>query len=166
MMRSLHAPAAYTVTLGELVNNGLVDFSGCEWDFESYNTEQRDRIYKKILDRYHDAEIATTPLGSWKRYMLDALNKRAPRANEMYRIIDNGLDEGAEDNKLSRHVYSDFPQTMLSGTQDFASDANDYQERSRHTPSALEQLDALDKYFNPDEYLLSGIRSLFIPLLN
>ena len=98
--------------------------------------------------------------------MLDALNKRAPRANEMYRIIDNGLDEGAEDNKLSRHVYSDFPQTMLSGTQDFASDANDYQERSRHTPSALEQLDALDKYFNPDEYLLSGIRSLFIPLLN
>ena len=52
MMRSLHAPAAYTVTLGELVNNGLVDFSGCEWDFESYNTEQRDRIYKKILDRY------------------------------------------------------------------------------------------------------------------
>ena len=168
MMMKEFPPASYTISLGECIANGLIDFSNDIWDFQYYNVEQRDRIYGKLTDRYYYAEIACIPVGKWRHFLLDALNKRAPKANLMYDFMDNtdGLKAGGKEHKLNRLVYSDFPQTQLAANQDFATSAHDFEEEIDKTLDARDLIDIWDKFDNPDEYILYGVRTLFIPLLN
>ena len=87
MMANLFEPAKYTITLGELLSSGLIDWKEPLFDFEIFNSEQRERIYNKISDRYWLAEIALTPIGAWAHVLVSELNKRAPKANMMYQIL-------------------------------------------------------------------------------
>ena len=168
MMNSLYSPAKYTITLGELVASGLINFSDKIWDFQSYNQEQRDRIYSKIKDRYFLAEISNTPIGAWAHVLRAELNKRAPKANMMYRILEasQNFTKGGEEHKLNRLVFSDFPQNQLSGNQDYATNANDFEEQIDRASTPIEMMQAMEGYFDPDEYLVYGVRACFIPILN
>lgn len=168
MMAREFPPANYTITLGEVLSNGLVDFSLDIWDFQYYNTDQRDRIYNKITDRYYYAEIACVPVGKWRHFLLDALNKRAPKANLLYEFMDNtdNLQAGDKEHKLNRLVFSDFPQTALAANQDFATNSHDFEEQIDKALGSNELMDIWEKWRNPDDYLVDGIKSCFIPLLN
>ena len=168
MMGNLYPPAANTITLGELITAGLIDFTLPLYDFQSYNDEQRDRIYQKVTDRYWLLELAITPVGAWAHVLRAELNKRAPKANLMYKILDSseGFTKGGAEHKLNRLVFSDFPQTMLSNSQDYATNANDFEEQIDSAATPEEMMRALDSYFNPDEYLVNGVRACFSTLLN
>lgn len=168
MMVNEFPPANYTITLGELLSNGMIDFSHEMWDFQYYDMEQRDRIYSKIKDRHYYSEISCVPVGKWRHFLIDALNKRAPKANLLYNYLDktDGLTTGDNENKLNRLVYSDFPQTQLAANQDFATSAHDFEEEIKRQLNSKDLLDIWDNFENPDEYLVAGVRTLFIPLLN
>ena len=168
MMSNLHGPAKYTITLGELITSGLLDFESETFDFESYNDEQRARIFKKITDRYYLAELSVTPVGAWAHVLVAELNKRSPKANMMYKILDytDDFTKGGGEHKQNRLVFSDFPQNQLSGNQDYATNANDFEEIIDRTNSADEIMRAFGGYFDPDEYLVFGVRSCFLPILS
>ena len=168
MMSNLYGPAKYTISLAELVTSGLLDFENPIFDFESFDDDQRARIYAKITDRYWLAEISNMPVGAWAHVLVSELNKRAPKANMMYRIIKetDGLTKGGGEHKHNRLVFSDFPQNQLSGNQDYATNANDFEERIDRANSAEEIMRAFEGYFDPDEYLVYGVRSCFIPLVS
>ena len=40
--------SVYSIQLCELINDGWIDFSSHEWDFDCYDEEQRDRLWKKF----------------------------------------------------------------------------------------------------------------------
>lgn len=168
MMANLYPPAKYTITLGELITAGLVDFESSIYDFQSFNESQRGRIFAKIQDRYWTAELAILPIGKWAHFLRAELNRRAPKANMLYKILDDTdrLTRGGSEHKQNRLVFSDFPQTQLSGKQDYATNANDFEEIIDRTANPEEIMRAFDGYFDPDEYLVLGVRSCFIPLLN
>lgn len=168
MSTSMFPPAKYTISLGELVTSELLDWEDPLFNFQSFDDEQRGRIYSKITDRYWLAEVAIMPIGAWAHVLVSELNKRAPKANMMYQILaeTDNLTKGGGEHKLNRLVFSDFPQNQLSGNQDYATNANDFEERIDRANSAEEIMRAFEGYFDPDEYLVYGVRSCFIPLVS
>ena len=162
-------PAKYTITLGELVTSKLLDWESPIFNFESFDDEQRGRIFSKITDRYWLQEISTMPIGAWAHVLVAELNKRAPKANIMYRILreTDSFTSGGGEKKKNRLVFSDFPQNQLSGNQDYATNANSFTESIDRLNGAEEMMRAFNNgYFDPDEYLVLGVRSCFIPILS
>lgn len=161
--------AVVTVTLNEYIADGLIDFSDSSWDFDSFDDEQRNRIYTKIIGRFGDREIGILPFGRWKRRMIATLNEFMPNVMPIYQALKDGytpMQAGGEFYK-SRDIHSDFPQTMLNGeTQDYASDGSDHEHELIRTGDFIDTAARLyDYYQNPDTMVLNRIERLFSPLI-
>jgi hypothetical protein len=94
--------AVFTVQLGELIHDGVVDFHDGTWinmpeKFQSggeikwYNAEQRERFWNKFQARFFWREIGELPIKRWKWDVLSKLLSLMPQYYEMYKLIDEGL---------------------------------------------------------------------------
>lgn len=161
--------AVVSVQLIELINDGLVDFSKPEWDFDSYNDEQRNRLYEKVKGRFAYREIGILPYRWWKDRFIATLNEIMPKYKPLYKAIDDGynpLQSGSEYYK-SRDIYSEFPQTMLSGdNQDYASTGTDHEHERIAQGDFIDQASRLDYQYNDvDVMILNRLERLFCPLM-
>ena len=167
--------AVFTITLGELIHGGLVDFSDGTWDTQLngtkikwYNEEQKVRLYGKLQEKYYDREIGELPYLRWKRRLLSKLALLMPKYYLLYDILAKGVDPLQEYNDYgkSRNIYSDFPQTMLSGNEDYASTGNDNQyERIREGNFVEKMLAVMNDYNDVDDALLRELDSHFYCVL-
>ena len=82
--------SAYTIQLCELINDGWIDFSSEEWDFDDYNVEQRNRLWKKFTRRFYYREIGILPPGRWKWELLRKLDEIMPKYKPIYEMLENG----------------------------------------------------------------------------
>lgn len=167
--------AVYTVTIGELIHEGLIDFTDGTWDAQPnggiidwYNDEQKERFWKKFEQHFYWREIGELPFKRWKWDLLARLAEVMPKYKFIYSILDGNIDPLQIENEYgkNRNIYSDFPQTMLSGNEDYASTGNDYEYERVKDGSIFEIVDYIkNNYIDPDLALLHEVDSMFYCLL-
>lgn len=160
--------AAVTISLGELIDLGFVDWSDDSWHWDAYNDEQYDRICNKIEGRYWDREIGIIPPGAWQRRFVSKMNEIMPKYKLMYEALEDEpdiLSDGTGYGK-SRSIYSDFPATRLGGdNQDYASNGTDRQYEDVHQGQFTEMwTDFARNYNDVDVLILDELEVLFSSL--
>lgn len=167
--------AVYTVQLGELIHNGLVNFKDGTWDRLADGTElvwiseeKREEFWAKFKQYYFWREIGEMPYKRWKYDLLVLLAGKLPKYNLMWKALEDGVDplqDGSEYGK-NRNIYSEFPQTMLSDNQDYASSGNDYQFERVREGNFVEAMEALTAdYTDPTFALVKELDIMFYSVL-
>lgn len=161
--------AVVSIQLIELINDGVVDFNEPEWDYDYYSKDQRDRVYEKVVGRFGYREIGIIPIKEWHARFIALLNEIMPKYKPLYEALEKGVDitqVGGEYNK-TRDIYSDFPQTMLSGdNQDYASTGQDHEHETIHTGAWVDVAEAIDTRYNDvDVMILNKLERMFTPLI-
>lgn len=117
-----------TITLGEWYEMGFYrPFEDDSWRFDAYSDLQYAQLCRKFLNRFYDREVSIITPSRWKRAYLRKLDEIMPKYKLLYARVEQGVNpfqDGRERSK-SRDIFSDFPETMLSGNSDYASTGND-----------------------------------------
>lgn len=132
-----------TITLGEWYELGFYKpFNDDSWKFDSYNDEQYTRLCQKIINRYYYREVSIPLPAQWKRAYLRKLNEIMPKYKLLYQRVEQGINllQESRDREKSRDIFSDFPETMLSGNSDYASTGNDRESDMLREGNAAELL--------------------------
>lgn len=116
-----------TVTLGEWYEMGFFRPLEDDWAFDAYSAEQRTRLCDKFLRRYYYREVGITTPARWKAAYLRKLDEIMPKYKILYERVEQGINpmQAGRERSKSRDIFSDFPETMLSGNSDYASSGTD-----------------------------------------
>ena len=156
-----------SLVLGELIEKGAIDFSSPEWDFDYYDREQRDRLYEKLEGRYYFRSISIVPPARWRKRLLAHLNELMAKYRWAYKALADGVDplQVSDRYRKYRNIDSDFPQTILSKNQDYASYGTDFEEEELMQGDWLEFLQKLKSAKGVDEMILDELDGLFSSLI-
>ena len=147
--------AVFTITLGELITDGLVDFSDGTWytqtnglEIDWFDDEQRNRFWAKFGQYYFYKR--------WKDNLLSKIALIMPKYKLVYESLAKGIDpmQVYDDYGKSRNIYSDFPQTMLSKNEDYASTGNDNQYERVKQGDFVEKMNAILYDYNDVDFAL------------
>ena len=155
--------SVYSIQLCELIESGWIDFSTSDWDFDSFDEEQRNRLWEKFKKRFYWREIGITPPGMWKWELLRKLNEIMPKYKPAYQALKDGVDifrHYGEYGK-SRNIFSEFPQTMLGNNEDYASNGTDREHEEIYLGDWMEQLGKLKNYDDIDVMILKELETMF-----
>lgn len=164
--RDFHA--IVTITLGELINLGWVNWTEDSWKWDSYNDEQYARLCKKIENRFWTREIGILPPGEWKRTYIRKMNEIMPKYKLLYAALDSGIDilQDSDTYHKERNVFSDYPQTRLGGNQDYASSGTDREYETVIDGSPLDKIEQFaDRYRDVDLMILEDLEVIFSSLV-
>lgn len=163
--RDFHA--VMTVTLGELVTDGWIDWTKDIWKWDAYDEDQRERLNNKIEARYWDREIGILPPGEWRRRFIGRLNEIMPKYSLLYDKIKEGIDiwQDSDEYHKERNVTSSYPQTIISGEQDYASGAGDTEYETIRDGNMLDKLKQFQEYEDVDVMILNDLDPLFSSLV-
>lgn len=159
-----------TITLGEWHELGFYKPLDDEsWRFDAYDDAQYVRLCTKFLNRFYDREVSITVPNRWKRAYLRKLNEIMPKYKLLYARVEQGLNplQESRDREKSRDIFSDFPETMLSGNSDYASTGNDREADTMHEGSATDKaVQFAREYVDVDAMILDELeRVLFASIL-
>ena len=160
--------ASTNITLGQLVDEGVIDLGEPGWEWDFYDEEQRDRINRKFVARYCDRELGALPVWQFQREFVRLLNEIMPKYKLLYAEIDKGINilQESDEYGKSRDVGSDFPQTQLSGNSDYASRGTDREFETIRNGNSLEMLDRFARsYRDVDVMILDDLAQLFSSLI-
>lgn len=155
-----------SVTLGELVEDGIVDLSDESWEFPRYSDAQHEQLCRKITNRFYERDIGVLPVLSWKREFLRKLDEIMPKYIPLYKKLDERGDNvnATDEWYKSRNVVSDFPQTQLSGNEDYASMGTDHEYERLHDGTVIDLAERLRAYDHVDVMILDELEPLFSSL--
>lgn len=159
-----------TITLGEWHELGFYKpLEDDSWRFDAYSEEQYTRLCTKFLNRFYDREVSITVPGRWKRAYLRKLNEIMPKYRLLYARVEQGLNplQESRDREKSRDIFSDFPETLLSGNSDYASTGNDREADTMHEGGATDKaVQFAREYVDVDAMILDELeRTLFTSIL-
>ena len=162
--------AVSTVTLGEVMQYG-----GFAWRTDSFwavpelNTDDRTRVFEKIENHYLYRELAFRTYNRWAHEFMRTVHEIAPKYARIYALLSDGFDPltiGGRYGK-SRDIRSDFPQTLLSGNSDYASDGTDREFEEYETGDMIERVDAYYKRWqDTDLAFINELEKLFSPFFS
>lgn len=160
-----------SITLGELMENGIFTWDKIDWESAAYSQAQYYRICHAFEDRFYFRDIGITPVAAWfKMLRYELVYKLMPKYKPLYAQLESGdfdpLQNGGEYAK-ERKVESDFPETLLNGsTQDYLSSGYDYERESIGRGNFADDFaNYLDKAISLDDAILTEIdKSLFSSL--
>lgn len=163
--------AVTTITLGELLTEGGIDWTQPEWSWrdDAYNEAQYTRCCRKIENRYYDREIGVLPAGRWRRHFMRLINEFMPILKPLYELADGNpgifLTDADTWHKM-RTVFSDFPATQLTENQDYASNATDNQYETVTNGNFMDKINSIRRgeYVDIDVLLLEHLEECFSPL--
>ena len=155
--------AVYSVQLGELIMDGLVNFDDSFWDFDSYDKAQRDRHWDKFEARFYWREIGIEPFSQWAWEVKRKLNEIMPKYKPLFKALEEGSSILQTEGKFgkSRDIYSDFPQTLLGDNADYASTGTDKEYEDITLGNWLEQAESLKLYDDVDVMILKDLEPMF-----
>lgn len=156
-----------SLVLGELITQGAIDFDSSEWDFDSFNQEQRDRLWRKFSARYYFRSISIIPPARWKMRVIATVNEQMAKMKWLYQALEDGVDplQAQGVHRRYRNIDSEFPQTMLSGNEDYASHGNDIEEETIYSGDWLDILAKIKDISGIDEMILDALEPLFSSLI-
>lgn len=153
---------AITITVAELVNDGILDY---EWfDFDAFDNAQRERLWNKFKARFEWREIGIIPVGRWMARVIAKLNEIMPKYKPLYQALADGNSPivAWDEWHKSRDIYSQFPQTALGGSDvDYASTGNDREYETVRDYGMLDVADRIEKYNDVDVLILNELEPLF-----
>lgn len=157
-----------TITYGELVDEGYIDWNTPEFAWDWYDEEQRERVQNMIAGRFWMREIATVPPEAWRKRFIETLNEAMRTAKLMYRALDeqgNPMVEADEYHK-GRTIGSEFPATLLNGSGgDYASDGRDTESETVRQGNLTDIMYRLQEFRHPDVYILERLEICFSSLV-
>lgn len=163
--------AIATITLGELLTGGGVDWTQPEWSWrdDAYNDAQYARCCRKIENRYYDRELGVMPPSRWRRHLMRLISEFMPVLKPLYDLAEGNpgmfLADADTWHKM-RTVFSDFPATQLQPSQDYASNATDTQYETIVNGNYIDKIKAIRQgdYVDIDVLLLEHLEECFSPL--
>lgn len=163
--------AVATITLGELLSPGGIDWTSAEWSWrdDAYNDAQYTRCCRKIENRYYDRELGVMPPSRWRRHLMRLISEFMPILKPLYQLADGHpgmfLSDADTWHKM-RTVFSDFPATQLQTGQDYASNATDTQYETIVNGNYIDKIKAIrqNDYVDIDVLLLEHLEECFSPL--
>ena len=162
--------AVYTVTLGELIEKGVFDWSLSilDWSEAAYSTEQYKRVCTYFIERFRFREIGIEPFYEWATMLHRKLvYELMPKYRNLYKYLDAEFDPAqiSDRYRKRRAIGSDYPETMLSGNSDYASSGQDEESEEIERGSLQDAYNAyVASYQTIDEHLLDELESMFIGL--
>lgn len=162
---------AVSITLGEWYELHFYrPFDDETWKWDAYSPEQYNRVCNKFLHRYYDREVSIPLASRWKRAYLRRFDEIMPKYKVLYKRLEEGLDpfQESRDKEKSRTIYSEFPQTMLSGNSDYASTGTDAERDAVREGAAVDMaLRFANEWRDVDAMILDEVEhSLFSSLVN
>jgi hypothetical protein len=138
------------------------------WNWPMYTDEQDTRVRSKIVSRFYNRGLGILPPGLWKRQFLEKMAEIMPKYILAYKVLDEAtLGPGHESEYYkSRNIFSDFPQTQLSGNSDYASTGNDTEYERIRQADILDTMDRLKDYRDVDVMILEDLEELFSCLVS
>ena len=158
-----------SITLGELVDGGYVDWNDTKFAWDWYDETQRTRVQGMIERRFWFREICATPPEVWRKFFIEALNEAMRTARLMYKALDDatGPLQDSDEYHKARTIASDFPATLLNGSsEDYASAGSDYEYETIRQGDLLDKMERLQDYRDPDGYILDRLERCFSSLVS
>lgn len=156
---------AITITVAELVNDGILDY---EWfDFDAFDDAQRERLWNKFKARFEWREIGIIPVGRWMKRVIAKLNEVMPKYKPLYQALEDGITPMTawDEWHKSRDIYSSFPQTALGGSDvDYASSGNDREYETVRDYGMLDVGERIGDYDDVDVMILNDLEHLFMAI--
>lgn len=163
--------AVTTITLGELLTEGGVDWTQPQWSWrdDAYDNAQYARCCRKIENRYYDRELGVMPPSRWRRHLMRLISEFMPVLKPLYDLADGNPGmflADADTWHKTRTVLSDFPATQLQPNQDYASNATDTQYETITNGNFIDKIQAIRQgdYVDIDVLLLEHLEECFSPL--
>lgn len=153
--------ANFSITYGELLSEGLIDWDSEEWQWNAYDDEQRTRITTEMNRKFYYYEINAFPFRRWKMNFLQALEETQRKFNFWYKSKDE-LNPVYTANKWykDRTVNSDFPQTYLSNSNsDYVSSGTDSEREEIEISDAINKVKQMKDFTDVDTAFLQEIES-------
>lgn len=160
--------AVVTIQLCELIGAGFCDELLTGWKWDKYNDEQDKRLRKKLVDHYYFREIGLTPPGIWKHEFIRKMNEIMPKYISLYKLLDESpeLFGGNSEWYKGRDIFSDFPQTQLSGkNQDYATTGNDKEYQRIRQVDVIDTAKRIRDYNDVDLMIIEDMNTMFSCLL-
>lgn len=157
-----------SIQLVELIDAGFCDEYFTGWAWPIFDNEQDTRLRKKISNHYLYREISLTPPGIWKHEFIRKMNEIMPKYIPLYKLLSESpeLYGGSSEWYKGRDIYSDFPQTQLSGDNgDYASSGNDREFQRIRQVDVIDTAKRLTDYNDVDLSIVNDMSSLFSCLL-
>lgn len=153
------------ITLGELVDNKIIDWTLDKWKWNAYNEEQYKRCCGFIEDTYYIRELRFIPVEVWRKKFMAKANLLMEKLYPIYDFINDNPDffQTSHEYEKERYIGSAFPQTMLSGNSDYATDGTDKERELIKDGNVIQTLEYMRKYYrHPDEIFVDGLEPLFL----
>lgn len=162
--------AVYTITLGELIEKGVFDWSlpVLDWSKAAYSTEQYRRVCDYFIERFRFREISIEPFYEWATMLHRKLvYELMPKYKNLYANFDEDFDPAQVSDRYHkrRAIGSDYPETMLSGNADYVSNGQDEESEDVERGNLMEAYETyVTRYQAIDQHLLDELESMFIGL--
>lgn len=162
--------AVYTIQLGELIEDGLFDWSRPELDWSSaaYNDEQYARVCEYFKQRFYYREISMIPYLEWAVYLKRKIVfELMPKYKPLYDRLEEGIAPFAEYDEYykGRRIGSAYPETLLSGNADYITDGSDEEWERIREGSPLDKMQKyLEMYKGIDKLILDELETMFISM--
>lgn len=154
--------AHVSVQLGEWYESGFYKPDDSSWRWDAYSEEQYQRVCQKFLNRYYYREVSTFSPGQWKTAYLRKFNELMPKYKYLYEKLEDGFKPFlvSDEYEKGRDIFSDFPATLLTGNEDYASTGNDSErERVVEGDSLAKWQEFVNRYNDIDVQILDDVES-------
>lgn len=162
--------AVYTVTLGELIDKGVFDWSldALDWSIAAYSSEQYERVCAYFIERFMFREISIEPFFEWATMLHRKLvYELMPKYRNLYKYLDEEFDPAQVSDRYHkrRTIGSDYPETLLSANADYISTGQDEESEDVERGNLQEAYNNyVTQYQAIDTHLLDELESMFIGL--
>lgn len=155
--------AVITIQLGELIEDEIFTWEKIGWINAAYSPEQYTRLCEAFEARFYLDEISCLPVGHWMRLLkYELVHNLMPKYRPLYAQLEAGdydpLQTGGEYRK-ERKIESEFPETLLTENQDYASKGYDFVAESVGRGNMADDLaNYAEKVSSLDNMLLDEIQ--------
>lgn len=162
--------AVYTVTLGELIDKGVFDWSldVLDWSAAAYSNDQYKRVCSYFIERFMFREISIEPFFEWATMLHRKLvYELMPKYRNLYQYLDEEFDPAQVSDRYHkrRTIGSDYPETLLSANADYISNGQDEESEDVERGNLQEAYNNyVTQYQAIDTHLLDELESMFIGL--
>lgn len=157
--------AIYGITIHELIESGVFRWNRPEldWKMAAYSDEQYKRVCDYFIERFRFRTPSITPLLQWM-YALRRMfvYELMPKYKPLYEQLASGFAPlGENEYYKERHIFSEYPETLLSGNSDYISSGDDreYEKINIKNPSE-DLMSYAEKAKGIDEMMLDEIDAL------
>ena len=162
--------AVYTVTLGELIDKGIFDWSldVLDWSAAAYSSDQYRRVCAYFIERFMFREISIEPFFEWATMLHRKLAyELMPKYRNLYQYLDEEFDPAQVSDRYHkrRAIGSDYPETLLSANADYISNGQDEECEDVERGNLQEAYNNyVTQYQAIDTNLLDELESMFVGL--